>query len=306
MRGCVYQLTFILFLFSLSTYAEFTLALYFPFSEGVGDSTLEIAGKGFSATMRRKVDWSLNSPFPPGLSFFGTYDDSVRIPTEALAGIEDVPGVTISMWTALTHCSEKYFFFRGIAGNAYYHLGIVSFAEISVAVECSESGIFGWHHWAFVIEDTTHYPSIYLDGVPLINGSRSYSIEAPDGVVSISDYYHNAFHGYIDEVALFMEGLSAGEVTKLYQSFGYFNECAIGIHDCYEDASCTDTLLGFFCKCESSYTGDGVSRCIDITTCHLDDTCGYGAVRCEGDVCLCDAGFYGDGTACFPCSSNAT
>ena len=35
------------------------------------------------------------------------------------------------------------------------------------------------------------------------------------------------------------------------------NECALGIHNCHEHATCIDTERAFNCKCKSGYSGNG-------------------------------------------------
>ena len=35
------------------------------------------------------------------------------------------------------------------------------------------------------------------------------------------------------------------------------DECAAGMDDCHEEASCMDTDGGYTCTCNTGYTGDG-------------------------------------------------
>ena len=35
------------------------------------------------------------------------------------------------------------------------------------------------------------------------------------------------------------------------------NECALGMHNCHEHATCIDTKWAFKCKCKAGYTGNG-------------------------------------------------
>ena len=46
------------------------------------------------------------------------------------------------------------------------------------------------------------------------------------------------------------------------------NECDSAlINDCHVNASCTDTLQGFFCTCNSGFVGDGMncsSKCEEV------------------------------------------
>ena len=36
------------------------------------------------------------------------------------------------------------------------------------------------------------------------------------------------------------------------------DECSLGLDNCDEHATCTDTESGFTCTCKPGYTGDGV------------------------------------------------
>ena len=49
------------------------------------------------------------------------------------------------------------------------------------------------------------------------------------------------------------------------------DECASGIHNCHNDANCTNTKGSFYCTCHAGYSGNGV--------------------KCEGTCtlsCICD------------------
>lgn len=41
------------------------------------------------------------------------------------------------------------------------------------------------------------------------------------------------------------------------------------VHDCHEDARCTNTVGGYHCRCPEFFTGNGVGAqgCIDINEC---------------------------------------
>eukprot|EP00736_Rhodelphis_marinus_P012232 Rmarinus@m.20231 len=84
-----------------------------------------------------------------------------------------------------------------------------------------------------------------------------------------------------------------GDQSSLYFTVPeIFNECDGAMHNCHQWALCIDTLSSFKCECQCGYVGDGVS-CGEVSSCTPSDACGYGAVRCGVDICLCDAGFYG-------------
>jgi len=79
------------------------------------------------------------------------------------------------------------------------------------------------------------------------------------------------------------------------------DECADGVDNCAEDATCTNTDAGFSCTCKAGYTGDGVT-CTDADECTLgtDDCADVGL--CENTVggftCTCADGYTGDGVTC--------
>lgn len=92
------------------------------------------------------------------------------------------------------------------------------------------------------------------------------------------------------------------------------NECAAGIHDCGQNATCANTAGGFACACTPPFVGDGRActcptgmrlsgaSCVDINECadNVDD-CGQNAT-CTNLVgayaCRCNNGYQGDGRTC--------
>lgn len=73
------------------------------------------------------------------------------------------------------------------------------------------------------------------------------------------------------------------------------NECTRGLHDCLEEARCTDHPGGFECRCPEGYEGDGRTSCTDVDECatanggcHADAEC----TNTEGSrTCACRDGF---------------
>ncbi len=81
------------------------------------------------------------------------------------------------------------------------------------------------------------------------------------------------------------------------------DECALGLHDCDVNATCTDTEEAWTCACNVGFAGSGTSGdCIDV------DECAFGLDDCDvnaactntlgGFSCACNAGFAGDGLTC--------
>jgi hypothetical protein len=80
------------------------------------------------------------------------------------------------------------------------------------------------------------------------------------------------------------------------QSCTEIDECAAGLHDCHEKATCTNTAGSFQCTCQDGYAGNG-RECESLcpTNCSPNATCKSvsGQLRC-----VCDSGFTGSGTTC--------
>eukprot|EP00736_Rhodelphis_marinus_P001896 Rmarinus@m.6645 len=187
------------------------LVLYFPFSEGTGITTVDIQ-YGTVAYLVHSA-WASEGPFSTSIYLYSYFFFSSAL----LSHLVSAPGLTVSLWAAYDYAVGDLYFFRGFAGDAYcdYDL-IIHFAGISVP-SGFEVGYMEWHHWVFVLEDSTYYPRIYRDGVLVGKKDTAYEIETPGDYVYISYYY--SFYGSIDEFAVFSEGLSADEVTMLYQSY---------------------------------------------------------------------------------------
>lgn len=45
----------------------------------------------------------------------------------------------------------------------------------------------------------------------------------------------------------------------LYSLFSDFDECLNSTHDCHTNATCSNTLGSYLCKCEGGFTGDGAA-----------------------------------------------
>ncbi|XP_055593040.1 multiple epidermal growth factor-like domains protein 8 [Uranotaenia lowii] len=68
------------------------------------------------------------------------------------------------------------------------------------------------------------------------------------------------------------------------------DECELGLHDCHEQAECSNTHGSYTCRCRKGFLGDGVRNCIQ--TCY--ETCVHG--YCSGGPdykCQCDLGWTG-------------
>ncbi|CAH3164154.1 unnamed protein product [Porites lobata] len=72
------------------------------------------------------------------------------------------------------------------------------------------------------------------------------------------------------------------------------DECKTGLHNCHNDAYCTNTKRSFTCTCKRGYTGDGVN-CADINECETGEhLCDTDIAECENAKghykCVCKSG----------------
>jgi hypothetical protein len=79
------------------------------------------------------------------------------------------------------------------------------------------------------------------------------------------------------------------------------NECTANTDNCDANAGCTNTSGSFTCKCNSGYSGDGVT-CTDKDECALNtDNCNANAMcsnKAGSFSCACNNGFSGNGVTC--------
>ncbi|CAH3182773.1 unnamed protein product, partial [Porites lobata] len=79
------------------------------------------------------------------------------------------------------------------------------------------------------------------------------------------------------------------------------DECETGLHNCHDDAYCTNTKRSFTCTCKRGYSGDGVN-CADVNECITGEhNCDANAVcnNTEGSFeCTCKPGYSGNGVNC--------
>ncbi|XP_065058301.1 uncharacterized protein LOC135686072 isoform X7 [Rhopilema esculentum] len=79
------------------------------------------------------------------------------------------------------------------------------------------------------------------------------------------------------------------------------DECAVGLHNCHNNAACQNLDGNFSCSCIMGYSGDGVN-CSDIDECFGGKNICHADGLCENSqgsfLCSCKPGFTGNGTFC--------
>ena len=115
-----------------------------------------------------------------------------------------------------------------------------------------------------------------------------------------------------------VHNMSCYYMTKCFLHCTDVNECDEGIHNCHENANCSDVVGGFNCICNTGFTGNGtfceskwyhyrhrilitvftadVNECDEgIHNCHENANC---SDVVGGFNCICSSGFTGNGTFC--------
>eukprot|EP00794_Sanderia_malayensis_P014697 gene14697-16223_t len=79
------------------------------------------------------------------------------------------------------------------------------------------------------------------------------------------------------------------------------DECHLRVHDCHENATCTNTHGRFSCTCKYGFTGNG-TMCKDVDECRSQTHNCDQRAKCVnmlgGYICNCNDGFMGDGRSC--------
>ncbi|XP_072042802.1 uncharacterized protein [Amphiura filiformis] len=116
-----------------------------------------------------------------------------------------------------------------------------------------------------------------------------------------SEEWQNTITVAPEDRYVIITGLTPGKTYIVEVLILDINECTNGEHNCYDDATCTNTMGSFSCACNRGYIGDGTT-CIDVNectdgehNCHDDATC----TNTMGSFsCACNRGYSGDGSIC--------
>ena len=56
-----------------------------------------------------------------------------------------------------------------------------------------------------------------------------------------------------------LTGKKRKQFLQLTFTCWFVDECTAGLHNCHDDAYCTNTKRSFTCTCKTGYSGDGVN-----------------------------------------------
>lgn len=92
-------------------------------------------------------------------------------------------------------------------------------------------------------------------GTCVATGATTYSCNCPNG-------YGGA--GCLGISFLFFSFFLVNSILDIFIQFRLFlsidlNECILGTQNCHTQATCNNTIGSFTCKCNSGYSGNGVS-----------------------------------------------
>jgi len=211
------------------------LVLYLPLNEGSGSIAYDMSGEGNNGTITG-ASWAAGK-YGSALSFDGI-DDHVEIPSsidfDFYPSRDD--GVSFSFCINTTDSNTRDILSRNChSGLAFWLIrnidGIIriqiydgtSQIESDTTAPDINDGV--WHHIAISVNFTTHYASMYVDGVegsqawwssPIADMFDSaYSMELAKGTFS-----GGFLDADIDEVRIFNRPLTSAEILNLYE----FNE----------------------------------------------------------------------------------
>ncbi|XP_064407551.1 uncharacterized protein LOC135352313 [Halichondria panicea] len=210
-----------------------------------------------------------------GLLWTGT-EPTCEFPTSNSASISyQLAAYTVMEASSTQVCIVIEGGFVGISFGIWYHRVFPSFSI--------------WAHWEFraglVAGDVVCGTLSAAEDNLRENGATvTVPLEIPGNVTGVSAVGNTAF-----------------SLTFLDNDGPEIDECAMGLDNCSPNALCTNTPGGFFCTCNSGFTGNGVT-CFDIDECSLStNNCSFNGacLNTEGSfLCFCNIGFSGDGVVC--------
>ena len=79
------------------------------------------------------------------------------------------------------------------------------------------------------------------------------------------------------------------------------DECSSGLHQCSLNATCTNSIGSYNCRCKLGFSGNG-SHCIDVNECMENSHNCDSNAECHNKagrfICVCKEGFSGNGSMC--------
>jgi hypothetical protein len=212
--------------------------LTFGLEEGSGTTTADTSGNGNTGTLSGSPTWTTSGKYGKAISFDGT-DDYVEVPNSASL-VQTT--FSIEFW-AKPSSFTQYKRWMGKdttpwGGNYYGWIVLWSYAGSSAVYLALENGgvnganekisqlvtvsLSTWVHLAFTFDGSYIYA--YKNGV--LFGSAvavgTWTFATSTGPFRLGrDYGTDYFNGILDEVHFYNRALSSGEVSDLYNYYGY-------------------------------------------------------------------------------------
>ncbi len=237
-----------------------SLIAYWKLDEGVGSSTADFGGSGYTGTLYNDTSW-VTGYLGDALSFGG---NTAQVVTNSATALKYTGGdMTLSMWVKPDATDDggyilskpwngggQYNYTIDSAGGSNPTIGVQLSGATSYSLGSSKTISAGiWHHVLVTFSSSSNV-AIYLDGALANSGTHGIASWTPgSGDANISlvlgciyPYASNNcagattydYKGLLDDVRIYNRVLTAGEISSLYKSAFYTRY--FYLDDVYRDA----------------------------------------------------------------------
>jgi hypothetical protein len=193
----------------------------YGFNEGSGTSATDVSGAGHVGTLVNGPTWTASGKFGAALSFDGV-NDAVSVGTPATLNFGS-GNFTVMMWIKRNALGggQKHLFSKCDASawqsgcKEFYFAGDVLRFGSYLTGDTSSITIAdtNWHHIALVFTRASNATQIYVDGTLRTTATKNLEADGAAHVVAIGNLHGaNTFSGLIDEVRIYNQALTAGQV----------------------------------------------------------------------------------------------